>query len=158
MPDLRAALAGAGYDDVRTYVQSGNVVLGTDEAPDALARRMEGLIAEQFGIEVRVVARTRDELAEVVARDQLGDVVETPKRYQVTFCAAEPDHEAVARVAALASGGERFELIGREGYAWHPEGVARSKLWAGLAGDALGVVTTSRNWTTVTKLLEMADG
>jgi len=106
---------------------------------------------------VQVVARTRDELAEVVARDPLGKVAENPKRYQVTFCSAAPDPEAVERVAALASDGERFELIGREAYAWHPEGVARSKLWAKLAGDGLGVVTTSRNWTTVTKLLELAD-
>ena len=157
MPELRAALADAGYDDVRTYVQSGNVVLGTDEAPAKLERRIEALIADELGVEVQVVARTRNELAEVVARDPLGEVAENPKRYQVTFCSAEPDPEKVERVAELAKDDERFELIGREAYAWHPEGVARSKLWAKLAGDGLGVVTTSRNWTTVTKLLELAD-
>jgi uncharacterized protein (DUF1697 family) len=157
MPELRGALADAGYDDVRTYVQSGNVVLGTDESPEELERRIAALIADELGVEVQVVARTRDELAEVVARDPLGKVADNPKRYQVTFCSAEPDPEKVARVAELASDEERFELIGREAYAWHPDGVARSKLWTKLAGDGLGVVTTSRNWTTVTKLLELAD-
>jgi uncharacterized protein (DUF1697 family) len=48
-------------------------------------------------------------------------------------------------------------VIGREAYAWHPEGVARSKLWSRLAGKDLGVTATARNWTTVTALLAMAD-
>jgi uncharacterized protein (DUF1697 family) len=52
---------------------------------------------------------------------------------------------------------ERFVVRGQEVYAWHPAGVARSKLWALLAGRGLGVTATARNWTTVTKLLELAD-
>ena len=52
---------------------------------------------------------------------------------------------------------ERLVAIGRELYAWHPRGVARSKLWARLADRRLGVPATARNWTTVTKLLELAD-
>ena len=51
---------------------------------------------------------------------------------------------------------ERFVAIGRELYAWHPEGVARSKLWAALAGRGLGVTATARNWSTVTTLLAMS--
>ena len=53
---------------------------------------------------------------------------------------------------------ERIAVHGREVYAWHPDGVARSKLWNALAGKGLGVTATARNWTTVCKLLEMADG
>jgi uncharacterized protein (DUF1697 family) len=52
---------------------------------------------------------------------------------------------------------EQFAAIGRELYAWHPDGVARSKLWNSLAGKGLGVTATARNWTTVTTLLAMAD-
>ena len=62
-----------------------------------------------------------------------------------------------AKLEALAVGDERFTAIGREFYTWHPDGVARSKLWAALAGKGLGVTATARNWTTVTTLLEMAD-
>jgi uncharacterized protein (DUF1697 family) len=57
----------------------------------------------------------------------------------------------------LAAPDERVLADGRELYAWHPDGVARSKLWAKLAGTGLGVKATARNWTTVTALLEMAD-
>ncbi len=157
MPALRELLTGAGFANVRTYVQSGNVVLETRRTPAAVARACERLIAAQLGLDIAVVARTRDELAEVVRRDPLGDVADNPKRYQVSFLESELDPKVAERLSGLAAGGERMQVIGREIYAWHPGGVARSKLWAGLAGKGLGVKATARNWTTVTTLLEMAD-
>jgi uncharacterized protein (DUF1697 family) len=157
MPALREALAAAGMQDVRTYVQSGNVVLSSDEQPDALARRCEETIADCFGLDVAVVARTRDELARAVERDPLGDVATNPKRYQVSFLAQELDEDTVRGLQEQAAGGEQVVAIGRELYAWHPDGVARSKLWGRLGGRALGVPATARNWSTVTALLAMAD-
>jgi uncharacterized protein (DUF1697 family) len=157
MPALRELLAGAGFANVRTYVQSGNVVLETRRTPAAVARACEELIAAELGLDIAVVARTRDELAEVVRRDPLGDVADNPKRYQVSFLESELDPQIAERLSRLAAGGERVQVIGREIYAWHPGGVARSKLWAGLAGKGLGVKATARNWTTVTTLLQMAD-
>jgi uncharacterized protein (DUF1697 family) len=158
MPELRELLAGAGFEDVRTYVQSGNVVLRSDAPVAEVASEAERLIAGRFGFEVDVIGRTGKELAEVVRRDPLGEVAVDPKRYQVSFLDAEPEPEAFARVAAAATESERVVAIGREVYAWHPSGVARSKLWAKLASaDGLGVRGTARNWNTVTTLLEMAE-
>jgi uncharacterized protein (DUF1697 family) len=158
MPQLRELLTAAGMSNVRTYVQSGNVVVDSDEDPEKLAAAAEQQIADALGLEISVVARTRDELAEVVARNPLKDVVTNPKRYQVSFLADPPDPDVVDKLQTLAVESERFVVIGREIYAWHPEGVARSKLWAGLAGKVgLGTTATARNWTTVMTLLEMAD-
>jgi uncharacterized protein (DUF1697 family) len=157
MPALREALSGAGHHGVRTYVQSGNIVLDSSAAADDLAAKCKALIASAFGLEIAVVGRTRDELAEVVDRNPLGDVAENPKRYQVSFLSAEPAPEVVAKLSGLAVGDERLVAIGRELYSWTPDGIARSKLWGGLAGKALGVQATARNWTTVTTLLQMAD-
>ena len=100
--------------------------------------------------------RTADDLAEVVRLNPLADVAENPKRYQVSFCDGEPDGAAVERAAAAAAPGERLVAVGRELYAWHPDGVGRSKMSTKLAGSGLGVRATARNWTTVTTLLEMA--
>jgi len=157
MPELRRLLEEEGFADVQTYVQSGNVVLSTDLPAAELARRCERAIADRFGLDIAVVARSRDELAEVVRRDPLGDVVSNPKRYQVSFLADELDPAVAERVAAAAAEPERCAIFGREIYAWHPEGVARSPLSTLLAGRSLGVTATARNWTTVNKLLEMAD-
>ncbi len=100
--------------------------------------------------------RTRAELARVVRRDPLGEAAEQPKLYQVSFCAAEPAPEAVRKVAERAVEGERIVVRGREIYAWFPHGIGRSKLATQLSREDLGVVATARNWTTVTKLLELA--
>ena len=157
MPELREALEDAGYDDVRTYLQSGNVVLTSSASAKKLASECEHVIADRFGLEIDVVVRTRNELAKVVERNPLGRVAKDPKRYQVSFLASKPSAKLVRKVADAAVPPEELISIGRELYAWHPTGVARSKLWAQLGGKGLGVTATTRNWTTVTKLLELAD-
>jgi uncharacterized protein (DUF1697 family) len=157
MPRLREVLEQAGFEDVRTYVQSGNIVLSSDAPPGDVAERCEQVIAEEFGFDVPVVVRTRDELAAIVKRNPLRDVATEPKRYQVSFLDGKPDAKLVKELKSLAADSEEFAASGREFYAWHPEGVARSKLWNKLAGKGLGVTATARNWTTVTTLLEMAD-
>jgi uncharacterized protein (DUF1697 family) len=157
MPRLREVLTEAGFQDVRTYVQSGNIVLSSDELPDKVAAKCERVIAEEFGFDVPVVVRTRAELAQVVKRNPLGKVATEPKRYQVSFLDRKPDAKLVKELKALTADKEEFVANGREFYAWHPKGVARSKLWNKLAGKGLGVTATARNWTTVETLLEMAD-
>jgi uncharacterized protein (DUF1697 family) len=157
MPKLRAALADAGFGDVRTYVQSGNVVLDSPKAAATVAEECARAIDEHFGLDIAVVTRTRDELAEVVRRNPLAGVAQDPRRYQVVFLSAEPHRDVIAKLSGLATDEERLEVIGREMYAWHPAGVARSKLWNGIAGKGLGVTATARNWTTVETLLAMAD-
>lgn len=155
MPALRAALSDAGFADVQTYVQSGNVVVDSDRGADGLDDELHALLLARFDLDVAVVVRSAEDLAAVVAADPFGAVATDPKRYQVTFCSAAPEPEIVARLAAAAVGEERIVALGRELYAWHPDGVARSKLWAALARKGLGVVATSRNWRTVLTLLEM---
>lgn len=158
MPALREALTDAGYKDVRTYVQSGNVVLTSSKSSAKLGREAQDVIAERFGFDVDVVVRSRDELAAVVAGNPLGDVAKDPKRYQVSFLAGELDDEVAERLHGLVAEPEALVIAEREIYAWHPDGVARSKLWNVLGGKALGVTATARNWTTVQTLLEMAEG
>ena len=157
MPDLRALLEDAGFAAVRTYVQSGNIVLESELSPEQLASECERLITERYSFEVPVIVRSRDELAEVVDRNPLSDVAENPKRYQVSFLERELEPDRVSKLQELAQPEERLVAIGRELYGWHPEGVARSKLWGRLAGNGLGVTATARNWTTVTTLLAMAE-
>lgn len=157
MADLRALLTSLGYDGARTHLQSGNVVLSSRPAPDRVKRTIEQGLAAEFGVDVEVFVRTRDELAEVIARDPLGEVADNPSRYLVSFLSGEPDAAAVRGAKAAEVEPERFVAIGREIYAWHPDGVHRSKLAKVLSEKRLGVTATARNWNTVTKLLELAD-
>jgi uncharacterized protein (DUF1697 family) len=156
MPELRVALTGAGFDDVRTYLQSGNVVLSSSTKAEEVVRKVERLITKEFGLDVPVVSRTRTQLAKVVAANPLQKVAKNPKRYQVSFLTEKPTRDVIRRVQEAAVPPEQVVAVGREIYAWHPETVARSRLWTLLAGQRLGITATARNWTTVTKLLELA--
>src|SRR4051794_36619227 len=156
MPELRDALEAAGFDDVQTYVQSGNVVLSSGKPAAEVTRACERQIKASFGLDIDVVARTRAQLSKVVERNPLADVATDPKRYQVSFLSAKPSREVVRKLEDAAAEQERVVFAGSEIYAWHPDGIGRSRLWTLLAGRGLGVTATARNWTTVTKLLELA--
>ena len=157
MPDLRTALGEAGYEDIATLVQSGNIVLTSSKKPKTLEREISKLVLDEFGVEAATVVRTRDEMAGVIERNPIPDGPSIPKLFQVTFFSGEPDAERVKALLEQDFGDERVEVIGREAYAWHPGGIQKSKLarelGKGLRGDG-----TARNWNTVTKLLELADG
>jgi uncharacterized protein (DUF1697 family) len=156
MADLRTLLSEAGYGAVRTYVQSGNVVLDAAAGPGEVERHTSRLISERCGFEVPVIARSAQRLAAVVALDPLGEVAADPKRHQVTFLSAPLALEPASRLQALVAGGERLVVAGSELFTWHPDGIARSKLAVALGARWLGVSSTTRNWTTVATLLEMA--
>jgi uncharacterized protein (DUF1697 family) len=156
MPALREALEDAGFEDVQTYVQSGNVILSAGSPAADVARTVERQISKSFGLDIDVLVRSRAQLARIVERNPLEDVAKDPKRYQVSFLSAKPSAAVLRKLEEAAAGAERVVLAGKEIYAWHPEGVGRSRLWTLLAGRGLGVTATARNWTTVTKLLELA--
>jgi uncharacterized protein (DUF1697 family) len=162
MAELRALLSNAGYEDVATYVQSGNVVLSSPAKPAKPAKPAElessvaELVSDRFGFEVPVCARSASQLAKVMAHDPIPGGADDPKRYQVTFLAERAPAAVVRRLEELAAGSERVAAHGRELYTYHPDGIARSKLAKALTASELGIAATARNWTTVRTLAEMA--
>ena len=159
MPALREALAGAGLENARTYVQSGNIVLDTELDQTELSERVERVITERFGLDVSALSLSGRELANVVADNPFPELAaEEPKRFQVTFLRGEPQAGIGQQLEQLATSSERVAVRKRAIYAWHPDGVARSKLAIKLGGKTgLGkdVTPTSRNWKTVLTLLDM---
>jgi uncharacterized protein (DUF1697 family) len=152
MAELRELLEGHGYDHVRTHLQSGNVVLSSPLAPRKLEAQLERQLADGLGMEVRVLVRTRAELAKVVALNPLRKVATNPSRYLVVFLS----RKLPTKVARDLEAANVF-VEGRELYAWHPDGVQRSPLAKLLDDKRLGVLSTARNWNTVTKLLQLLD-
>jgi uncharacterized protein (DUF1697 family) len=158
MARLREVLDGAGFEDVRTYVQSGNVVLTAPRrSPAKVGREIEAAIEDAFGFDVSVVMRTRDEIAALVADDPLGDVATNPTYRVVVFLAEKLDRSRLADVEPDAFAPEAFELRDREIVMWAPEGQRDSRIVKTLTEKRTGVVGTARNWRTVEKLLAMAD-
>jgi uncharacterized protein (DUF1697 family) len=158
MADLRGLISSAGYGDVRTHLQSGNVLLDSDSSPAALSADLERQLLDGLGMELRVVVRSREELADVIARDPLAGVVDDPKRYQVSFLSDALDERRTRELGVADLAPELLVLSGREIFSWHPQGIHASKLAKLLTDQRLGVTVTARNWNTVIALHELARG
>jgi uncharacterized protein (DUF1697 family) len=157
MADLRRVLEDAGFEDVKTYVQSGNVALTAKEkSPGKVKRAVEKAIEEAFGFDVAVVVRSRDEIAALVEDDPLGDLATDPKFRIVVFLAEKLDRTRLADVDADEFAPEAFALRDYEIVMWAPDGQRDSRLVKTLTERRTGVVGTARNWRTVEKLLDLA--
>ena len=157
MSALRELLTDLGYDDVRTHLQSGNVVLTSSVSAKRLEGDLEKHLAARLGLDIQVLVRTRNQLADVIKRNPLGKVADNPSRYMVSFLSAKPSAKVVRELAKVDVAPEQFVVSGREIYAWYPNGFQKARLGKVLSEQWLGVTATARNWNTVTKLLELAD-
>lgn len=157
MADLRALLASLGHGDVATYLQSGNALFTSPrDNPDELAQEIESRIAGDLGLQIRVLMRTPDEMAAVVDSNPYKSAVETPTRLHVSFLLEQPSRERLEELDAERYLPDQFEVGDRVLYFWLPNGAAESKMMRDLPERRLGVVATTRNWNTVTKLLDLA--
>ncbi|GAA1499875.1 DUF1697 domain-containing protein [Streptomyces synnematoformans] len=160
MAGLRAALTDRGFGGVATYVASGNVVFDDPGTPpEKTAEAVEAAVEEEFGVRVGAVVRTRDEIAAVVAANPLPEGAAEPARFLAVFLSGPAPADAWFRTADPAAyAPDRYEIGDRVVYVWCPGGLGRSKLAADFSGRKLAVTATARNWNTVLKLLELADG
>jgi uncharacterized protein (DUF1697 family) len=149
MAPLREVFAGLGFTEIKTYVNSGNVVFDGKKASVA---KLEAAIAEEFGFDVPVVLRTQAEMAEVLAADPLGDVASNASRYLVLFGDKKLDPKRAEDLDADALAPEAFAIRGREAYLWLPGGTQKSKLAKAMSEKRFGVRLTGRNFRTVEKL------
>lgn len=153
MSRLRAIYEALGCEDVETWLQSGNVVARSDETPEALSAKAELQIARELGLDIRVVGRTHAELRAIVSADPLPDG--DPSRRFVMFLSQAPAADRSSELGHVTSGPDEAILRGREMYVHCPNGIGQSTLTQLLNDRRLGVTATTRNWRTVTALLEL---
>jgi uncharacterized protein (DUF1697 family) len=158
MARLRELATDLGYTDVATYVQSGNlIVTATTTKPAEVERAVSAAIRDDLGVDVAVIARTRKELAAVIAANPFEGIADDPKRLLVNFLTAQPAADAVKALDRKEFLPERYEFGDRCMYQWFPDGVGRSKLATAPWDRRLGVQGTGRNWRTVLTLVDMLD-
>lgn len=159
MKDLRAMFTDAGCVEVRTYIQSGNVVYS---APSEVARRVPALIstaiAENFGYEVPLIIRTETELRRASRSNPFLKEDVDIRALHVVLLAELPSAARVASLDPDRSPPDEFLVDGREIFLRLPNGVGRSKLTVRYFDSALATTSTMRSWRTLLKLLEMCAG
>lgn len=158
MDDLRGLYESLKFEDVRTYVQSGNVIFRSKEkGTAALARKIEEKIESEYGFRAPVILRTADEMRRAMAANPFAAHCKTdPGKVLVTFLDAEFSAEARSALASFKDYPEELRAIGRELYIYFPNGAGNSKLpWSSIE-KLLKTQGTARNWNSVTKILEIA--
>lgn len=156
MPMLREVLTEAGFTDVKTYVNSGNVVLGsTLRSPAKVGQAVHDLIAERFGVDTPVIMRTGAQLATVLDWNPFPEAAaERPNLVAVLHLSGEPEAVAVETFLAGDYAPIRVAHRGAEVVIdWH-DATGRPKVDTAL--KKLGVHATARNWRTLTALVEMS--
>lgn len=157
MADLRRLLEDLGHDEVRTYIQSGNVVFTSDRTdPDALGAQLRERLQAELGVSPTVLIRTREQLAAIAAENPYTEqAAADPTKVHVGFLSSEPDDPSVFAFDADVYAPEELMLGEGVVYLHLPHGMGRSRLAADLGKRRSGVEVTVRNWRTVVKLLEM---
>ena len=155
MPELRSRLSDLGFEDVLTYVQSGNVVFRTGGGAKQVAGRVERAIADAFGLDVTVLVRTPAQLRTIAKGNPFLAEEPDPQKLHVVFLSDRPSAAAAAALDPDRSPPDRFHLSGRELYLHLPNGAGRSKLTNDYLERRLGVRATARNWRTLLKLVEL---
>jgi uncharacterized protein (DUF1697 family) len=156
MPKLRTLIEELGYQDVATYIQSGNVVLTTKDSAAKVAKAIHDAIEKEFGFDVAVVVRTGAQLKKAVDANPFAKKAKDDGHLHVIFLAATPNADRVKALASGDWGDEEVAVKGTEAYLHLPNGYGRAKLNNMLVEKKLGVATTTRNWRTTTKLLELS--
>lgn len=149
MGELRKVCEAIGFADVRTYIQSGNVVFRTD-IEDA-EERLSAEILRVFGVKTFTVLRTVEELREIVQGNPFPAV--EPTKLVVSFLQKEP----VSGLDGIATEPEEVKVSGRNMYIHFPVGQGNSKFPMAKVERALGTAGTARNWNSVLALLRMAE-
>jgi uncharacterized protein (DUF1697 family) len=155
MADLKALVESLGCSDVRTLLNSGNVVFATSK-PAGLAARIEKALVAKTGVSARVTVLSADDVAVVMGENTLGDVATDPSRLLVAVLADPADRPKLVALTKQTWKPDAIAVGTRAAYLWCPDGVIDSKLAASMA-KALGDGVTSRNWTTMSKLAALAD-
>jgi len=150
MAGLREVFEQLGHANVRTYIQSGNVVFDGAGAAPRVRTALEQAIDRAFGLDVTVLLRTPSDLAKVAAQNPYGTEA------YVTFLDGAPDRKRVAALDPAAFAPDEFRVLGSEVYIRCPNGYGRTKINNTFFEKKLATRATTRNWRTVETLLEWA--
>jgi uncharacterized protein (DUF1697 family) len=153
MADLRSVMEAMGFENVQTYIQSGNVVFAAEEQDiNELTLKLASRLQDEFGFEIPVLIRTLENLEEGVRNNPFS--ADEP---YVSFLAKEPDQEGIEKLKSYEDKTEdELKIVGREVYIHCVGGYGRTLYSNAFLEKKLGVPATTRNWKTVNKLIDMA--
>lgn len=158
MEKLRGCCESLKFTGVKTYIQSGNIVLQAAKTnPAQISKKIEAQIAKEFGFHADVITRTKEELGDTVRKNPLlqEEGIDESKLH-VVFLLDKPSNEAMRKLESIILSPDRVRFRGREIFFYFPNGVSGSSLWKHNLDKIMTISGTMRNWNTVHALDRMA--
>lgn len=157
MVELKAMFEEMGYKNVRTYIQSGNVVFESPKAKtETLCKKIEAALQKSLGYAVKIVIRTKEEIETIIVEYPFSKVKGHENfKTDVAFLSAVPDKAAIKELEALNTDDEMFKVSGGNVYSLRNKGFPDTLLGKGVIEKKLKVIATVRNWNTVNKILNI---
>jgi uncharacterized protein (DUF1697 family) len=156
MDDLKAVFEGLGFENVKSYINSGNIAFDTKKTAELkLIDKIEDAVEAKFDRRVHTMVREQTDIERIVKNNPFDGEYESHKHMHVLFLKEPMPTEKAELLQASALPGERYEVVGREIYNHLPNGVAGSLLTKGFFEKKPVVPYTGRNWRTVEKLAEL---
>ncbi|HVC92404.1 MAG TPA: DUF1697 domain-containing protein [Pirellulales bacterium] len=159
MAELGELFSTHGFQDVATYIQSGNVVFSSRDSHARCIETIASFLEKRLTTPVCIILKNAKDMAMVVSENPfLEDSTIDPTKLHVTFLKEKPTKNVVRMMDAIKAGEDRFHVSGSVVYLHCPDGYGRTKLSNSAIERALRVQATTRNWKTVVTLLDMAQG
>jgi uncharacterized protein (DUF1697 family) len=159
MPALRALCTELGWQDVQSYIQSGNLVFKADSSTLTVEQTLEQAISERFGLTIAIIVRAAADWPGYIANNPFPEESERePNLVMLALSKALPKTDAAERIQERAANGERIVQAGGVLWIYYADGAGRSKISPGLLDRLVGSLVTTRNWRTVLKLQELTRG
>lgn len=159
MKDLKVLYHDLGYENVLTYIQSGNVIFDSKEKKiSELKKKIESAIEKKYKFNVPVEIRTKSDMSKIIKNCPFGTVnlLEDGTKVLLTFLSSIPSKNNIIEIQKYVKMPERLVVISKEAYLHCPNGYGRSKLSNNFLEKKLGVYATTRNWKSVLKLYELS--
>jgi uncharacterized protein (DUF1697 family) len=156
MTDLSSLYINLGFTDVKTFIQSGNVIFTNTgkKSSSALSSAIEQGILEKFNYIVPVMIRTSQELSDLFSVNPFFDEIGfNPAKMAVIFLHEEPSADQIKKVKEVDYPPDKFKISGKEIFIYCPNGFGKTKLYTNFFEKKMGVVGTARNWKTITTIL-----
>ncbi|MNJ52499.1 hypothetical protein D3C77_478380 [compost metagenome] len=162
MAELRQALLDIGFTNVKTYIQSGNILFHAQADKDTICKQIEEVLLQRWGLNIKVMIRTADEIRAIIATcpftlEQItaAEASAGGEALYVSMIMNQPNPAKLTKLEQASSEQEQYVLVRDEVYMLLADGMRNSKL--AVAVDKLGVPVTTRNWKTMTKLCALLD-
>lgn len=156
MESLRETFSALGFQNVKTYINSGNVIFETVKTADAaLSRKIEAAIETEFSLKIKVIVRAMEEIRGIIENNPFAGQFENDKDLHVLFLGEELPPEKKELLLSQNNNSETFAVRNREIFCLLRTGVADSLLGKGFVDKKLKTPATARNWRTIQKIAEL---